>query len=124
LTRVRFVCVQNADGGGALLVAGRGGARNAFGWDLSRRRIHPEVVDTMRELGIDLTGGAPRRLTDGDARWADLVVTMGWGDECPVLPGKRYLDWPLDDPAGRSPEQVRATRDEIARRVDALLEGL
>jgi arsenate reductase len=78
----------------------------------------------MDELGIDLAGAVPRRLTDADAEWADLVVTMGCGDECPVLPGKRYLDWDLDDPAGRSSAEVRAIRDQIGRRVDALLREL
>ncbi len=78
----------------------------------------------MGELGIDLSGRTPHRLDDADMRWADLVVTMGCGDECPYIPGKRYVDWELDDPSGRPPEEVRRIRDEIARRVDALVAEL
>lgn len=78
----------------------------------------------MAELGIDIAGRVPRKLTRADAEWADVVVTMGSGDECPYIPGKRYLDWDLPDPKGRPLEDVRATRDEIARRVDALLAEL
>ncbi len=84
-------------------------------------RIHPEVVEAMNELGIDLSDRRPKPLTTEDAEWADVVVTMGCGDECPYLPGKRYVDWDLPDPKGQSVEAVRATRDEIARRVEALL---
>ena len=86
--------------------------------------VHREVVEAMDEIGIDLSDRVPRRLEPGDVEWADLVVTMGCGDECPVLPGKRYVDWALDDPAGRSSVEVRSIRDEIAQRVDALLQGL
>jgi arsenate reductase len=86
--------------------------------------IHPEVVAAMKELDIDLSAGVPRRLLPEDAEWADVVVTMGCGDECPVLPGKRYVDWALDDPAHRPPEELRGIRDEIVRRVDALLQEL
>jgi arsenate reductase len=86
--------------------------------------VHPEVVAAMGELGIDLSGEMPRLLRPEDVEWADLVVTMGCGDECPLLPGKRYVDWTLDDPVGRPPQEVRRIRDEIARRVDALLQGL
>lgn len=78
----------------------------------------------MAEVGIDLSRAAPRRLETADAEWAEVVVTMGCGDECPVVPGTRYVDWELTDPAGRTPAEVRAIRDEIARRVDALLEEL
>jgi arsenate reductase len=83
-------------------------------------RVHPEVVEAMEELGIDLSGRVPRRLSRDDAEWADVVVTMGCGDECPYIPGKRYLDWDLPDPKGLPLEEVRRIRDEIARRVDAL----
>jgi arsenate reductase len=86
--------------------------------------VHPEVVDAMAELGIDLSGRAPQGLQQADAEWADVVVTMGCGDECPFIPGKRYLDWDLDDPGGRPLEEVRRIRDEIGRRVDALLAEL
>ena len=78
----------------------------------------------MGELGIDVSGRTPHRLDDEDMRWADVVVTMGCGDECPFIPGKRYVDWELDDPSGRPPEDVRRIRDEIARRVDALVTEL
>jgi arsenate reductase (thioredoxin) len=75
----------------------------------------------MRECGIDLADERPRRLERADAEWADVVVTMGCGDECPYIPGKRYVDWELADPAGRPVGEVRALRDAIACRVDALL---
>jgi arsenate reductase (thioredoxin) len=87
-------------------------------------RVHPEVVEVMAELGIELAGRIPRALTRELAERADVVVTMGCGDECPYIPGKRYLDWELEDPKGRPLEEVRATRDEIGRRVEALVAEL
>jgi arsenate reductase len=87
-------------------------------------RVHPEVVEVMGELGIDLDGRRPRELTRELAEWADVVVTMGCGDECPYIPGRRYVDWELQDPAGRPVEEVRATRDEIDRRVRGLVDEL
>jgi protein-tyrosine-phosphatase len=87
-------------------------------------RVHPEVVEVMRELGIDVAHRKPRMLTRELAERADVVVTMGCGDECPFIPGKRYLDWDLPDPKGRPIDEVRATRDEIARRVEGLLADL
>jgi arsenate reductase len=87
-------------------------------------RVHPEVVEAMAELGIDLAGRTPRRLERDQAEWADVVVTMGCGDECPYIPGKRYLDWDLEDPSGQPLEAVRRTRDEIDRRVRALVSEL
>ena len=87
-------------------------------------RVHPEVVTAMRELGIDLAGIRPQRLSDELAARADVVVTMGCGDACPFIPGKRYLDWELPDPRGRPLAEVRATRDEIARRIGALVATL
>jgi protein-tyrosine-phosphatase len=87
-------------------------------------RVHPEVVEAMRELGVDLAGRSPRRLTRAMAEWADLVVTMGCGDECPYVPGTRYVDWDLPDPSGLQLEEVRRVRDEISRRVDALVAEL
>jgi arsenate reductase len=86
--------------------------------------VHPEVVEVMQELGIDLTGHQPQLLTPELAEQADVVVTMGCGDECPYIPGKRYLDWDLADPKGRSISEVRAIRDEIAGRVTRLLAEL
>jgi arsenate reductase len=76
--------------------------------------LHPEVVEAMREIGFDLEGRVPHGLTQEDVEWADLVVTMGCGDACPVLPGKRYLDWNLQDPAGMPIEVVRQIRDRVA----------
>ena len=87
-------------------------------------RVHPEVVEVMREVGIDVTGRVPQKLTTALAERADVVVTMGCGDECPYIPGKRYLDWELDDPTGKPLVEVRNTRDEIARRVRALVAEL
>jgi arsenate reductase len=87
----------------------------------AEQRVHPEVVVAMAEIGYDLSGRTPRQLEPhADAEWADVVVTMGCGDVCPVLPGKSYLDWGLEDPAGQSLERVRELRDEIERRVAEL----
>jgi arsenate reductase len=87
-------------------------------------RVHPEVVQVMRELGIDLSDRRPQRLSVELAEQADVVVTMGCGDACPFIPGKRYIDWELADPKGRPLEEVRATRDDIARRVERLANEL
>jgi arsenate reductase (thioredoxin) len=87
-------------------------------------RIHPEVLEVMRELDIDLSDMTPRRLTLDLAEWAEVLVTMGCGDQCPFVPGVRYIDWELPDPAGRPIAEVRATRDEIARRVQNLVSEL
>jgi arsenate reductase len=86
--------------------------------------VHPEVVDAMRELGVELEGRVPRRLEREDAEWADVVVTMGCGDACPYIPGKRYVDWELPDPAGQGWEEVRRIRDEIDARVRSLADEL
>jgi arsenate reductase (thioredoxin) len=86
--------------------------------------IHGNVVTVMREEGLDLRPRAPRLLTDELAEWADLVVTMGCGDACPVLPGKRYVDWDLPDPAGLRLDEVRAIRDDIKTRVASLVKDL
>jgi arsenate reductase (thioredoxin) len=123
-----FVCLHNAGRSQmsqALferVAAGRHGARSAG--TTPGARVHPEVVAAMGELGIDLAGRVPQALTEADARWADVVVTMGCGDECPYIPGRRYLDWDLPDPKGRPLEEVRATRDEIGRRVEGLVREL
>ena len=125
---VLFVCLHNAGRSQmsqALFeraAAGRHVAASAG--TAPGERVHPEVVTVMGELGIDLAGRRPRRLSAELAQNADIVVTMGCGDECPVVPGKRYLDWDLPDPKGRALQDVRATRDEIARRVDALVAEL
>ena len=87
-------------------------------------QVHPEVVEAMQEVGLDVSDRTPRGLEQADAEWADVVVTMGCGDECPFIPGKRYIDWDLEDPGGRPLEEVRRIRDEIGRRVDGLLAEL
>jgi arsenate reductase (thioredoxin) len=89
------------------------------------RELHPEVVEVMAEAGHDLSGRTPRQLDpEADTAWADVVVTMGCGDVCPVLPGKRYVDWGLEDPLGQPLERVREIRDEIERRVADLAREL
>jgi arsenate reductase len=84
-------------------------------------RVHPRVIDAMRELDIDLADRRPQALTHELAEQADVVVTMGCGDECPYIPGRRYIDWDLQDPAGLPLDEVRALRDDIARRVNELV---
>jgi protein-tyrosine-phosphatase len=86
--------------------------------------VHPEVIQVMAELGIDLADRRPRGLTQELAEQADVVVTMGCGDACPYIPGKRYVDWDLSDPKGRPIDEVRATRDDIAKRVERLVREL
>jgi arsenate reductase len=86
-------------------------------------RVHPEVVAAMREVGIDLAAETPKRLTEELARTAALLVTMGCGEACPVVPGLRRDDWPLDDPKGQPVARVREIRDEIRRRVSALVDA-
>ena len=128
MTHVLFVCLHNAGRSQmsqALFekaVEGRHGARSAG--TTPGVRVHPEVVEVMNEVGIDLSDRTPRGLTTGDAEWADVVVTMGCGDECPFVPGTRYVDWDLPDPKGQPIETVRGIRDEIATRVRALAEEL
>jgi arsenate reductase len=128
MARALFVCLHNAGRSQisealfARAAEGRHEARSAG--TTPADRVHPEVVEAMEELGIDLSGRRPRRLSREDAEWADVVVTMGCGDECPYIPGKRYLDWDLADPKGQPLEAVRATREEIERRVRALVEEL
>jgi arsenate reductase (thioredoxin) len=123
-----FVCLHNAGRSQmsqALferVSAGRHGARSAG--TTPGERVHPEVVEAMSELEIDLSDRLPKLLTTEDAEWADVVVTMGCGDECPYIPGRRYIDWDLPDPKGQPVAAVRATRDEIARRVEALVREL
>jgi arsenate reductase len=126
--RVLFVCLHNAGRSQmseALFsrVAGEAHEARSAGTEPAQR-VHPEVVEVMAEVGIDLSARTPRLLRRSDAEWADVVVTTGCGDSCPYIPGKRYVDWELDDPAGRSLEEVRATREEIGRRVSALAEQL
>jgi arsenate reductase len=128
VTKVLFVCVQNAGRSqiaAALFERAAGGRHEArSAGSRPAGRVHPEVVEAMRELGVDLAGRTPQRLERSDLEWADHVVTMGCGDECPVLPGRRYQDWELPDPAGRPLGEVREIRDEIAERVEKLTEQL
>jgi arsenate reductase (thioredoxin) len=121
LPRVFFVCVQNAGRSqlAQALYERRGGEARSAG-SKPADRVHPEVVETLAEIGIDISGRQPRGLATDDAEWADVVVTMGCGDACPVLPGKRYVDWELPDPSEMSLDQVRALRDEVERRVAEL----
>jgi arsenate reductase (thioredoxin) len=125
---VLFVCVHNAGRSqmaAALLErhgAGRVTVRSA-GSDPADD-LNPAVVAAMHEVGIDIRDRRPRRLADEDVREADVVVTMGCGDACPVYPGKQYEDWALDDPAGKSLDEVRPIRDEIDRRVRELVTRL
>jgi len=128
MARVLFVCLHNAGRSQmseALFMRVAAGCHEARSAGTTPgERVHPEVVEAMRELGVDLVDRTPRKLTTADAEWADLVVTMGCGDECPYIPGTRYLDWDLEDPKGRPIEEVRATREEIERRVVELLDEL
>lgn len=118
---VLFVCLQNAGRSqmAQALYEVRGGSARSAG-SAPAEAVHPAVVEAMREQGVDLASRTPRGLDRADVEWADLVVTMGCGDACPVLPGKRYVDWDLPDPAGRPLDEVRELRDEIERRVAGL----
>ena len=125
---VLFLCVHNA--GRSQMAAGfarhLGGERVRV-WSAGSEpgeRINPVAVEAMAEVGIDIAGAVPARLEDAAVESADYIVTMGCGDACPVLPGREYLDWALDDPAGQALPVVRAIRDDIERRVRALLEAL
>jgi arsenate reductase len=128
MAHVLFVCLHNAGRSQmaqALFEHASAGAHTAESAGTTpAARIHPEVVEVMRELGIDLSDRRPKLLTAAMAERADLVVTMGCGDRCPYIPGRRYLDWGLPDPSGRPIEQVRAIRDEIAQRTRQLLAQL
>ena len=122
---VLFLCVHNAGRSqmAAAVLAERAEHRivvHSAGSDPGEA-LNPAVVAAMAEWDIDISAARPTRLTDDMARTADVIVTMGCGDACPVYPGKRYIDWELPDPAGKPLDEVRAIRDEIAARVDALL---
>jgi arsenate reductase (thioredoxin) len=128
MSTVLFVCRQNAGRSQmsqALFERAAGGRHRALSAGTSpAAHVHPEVVEVMRELGVDLSARIPQVLTRELAQEADLVVTMGCGDECPFIPGKRYIDWDLADPSGRPLGEVRAIRDDIADRVRALVDEL
>ena len=125
---VLFVCVHNA---GRSQMAAALLARHAKGrvdvlsaGSAPADEVNPAVVEAMAEIGIDVSGEVPKKVRDEDVRAADVVITMGCGDACPVYPGKRYLDWELPDPSGRTVEEVRPIRDAIDGQVRALLEDL
>jgi arsenate reductase len=125
--RVLFLCIGNAGRSqmAQAFLERRGGHEVRSAGSRAEATLHPEVVDAMAELGYDLSGRSPRQLEpEADAAWADVVVTMGCGDACPYIPGKRYLDWELTDPKGLPVEAVRAIRDDIAGRVEALVAEL
>ena len=127
-TNVLFLCVHNA--GRSQMALGwfrhLAGDR-ATAWSAGSEpadRVNPVAIEAMAEVGIDITGEHPQRWTEAGLAEADVVVTMGCGDTCPYVPGTRYVDWPLDDPAGQGIDAVRPIRDEIERRVRDLLASL
>jgi arsenate reductase (thioredoxin) len=128
VARVLFVCVQNAGRSqiSAALFERAAGERHEArsAGTHPAGQVNPVVVEAMAELGIDISARVPQRLEREQAEWADIVVTMGCGDECPYIPGKRYLDWELRDPKGLPLAEIRAIRDDIAERVDGLLAEL
>jgi arsenate reductase len=125
---VLFVCVQNAGRSQiaeALFRAAAGGRHEArSAGSAPAEHVHPEVVEALGEVGVDVADRVPRGLEAADSEWADVVVTMGCGDACPVLPGKSYLDWQLEDPAGKGIDTARGLRDEIDDLVGDLVRSL
>ena len=125
---VLFVCVHNA--GRSQMAAAlldhhaRGRVRVRSAGSAPAATVNPAVVEVMGELGLDISKEFPKPLTDEGVRAADVVITMGCGDACPFYPGKRYLDWELEDPAGKGVNDVRPIRDEIDRRIKGLLDEL
>jgi arsenate reductase (thioredoxin) len=128
VARVLFVCVQNAGRSQmskALFERAAAGRHSALSAGTSPAdAVHPEVVDAMQEVGVDLSSATPQPLTQELVEWAEVVVTMGCGDACPYIPGKRYVEWELPDPAGVEPADVRRLRAEIDGRVRALADEL
>jgi arsenate reductase (thioredoxin) len=128
MAKVLFVCLHNAGRSQmsqalfARAASGRHEARSAG--TTPGEHVHPSVVTAMREVGIDLSGITPVKLSDELGRWADVVVTMGCGDSCPVIPGKRYIDWELPDPKDMPVEKVRDLREDIELRVNDLVQTL
>jgi protein-tyrosine-phosphatase len=126
--QVLFVCVHNAGRSqmAAALLAhhARGAVEVRSAGSEPADRVNPAVRQVMAEIGIDLSAEQPKRLTTDAVEASDVVITMGCGDACPVFPGKRYLDWELPDPAGRTAEEIRPIRDDIDARVQALLTEL
>ena len=128
MAHVLFVCLHNAGRSQmsqALFERDSSGRHSAGSAGTEpAAHVHPEVVEAMKEVGIDLGGARPKPLTPELAEQADVIVTMGCGDQCPYVPGKRYLDWDLPDPKGRPIDEVRAIREEIARRVSEFVAEL
>lgn len=128
MSKVLFVCLHNAGRSQmsqALFERAAGDRHEARSAGTEpATRIHPSVVTVMREEGIDLSRRVPQQLTDELARWADVVITMGCGDACPVIPGKRYIDWDLRDPKDLPVDAVRAIRNDIESRVIDLVKDL
>ena len=128
MAHVLFLCHQNAGRSQmsqALFEKAAGGRHSSdSAGTRPANRVHPQVVEVMDEAGIDLSGHIPRKLGREAVERADVVVTMGCGDECPYVPGKRYLDWDLPDPSNRPVDEVRDIRDEIARRIIGLIRDL
>lgn len=127
VVNVLFLCIGNAGRSqmAHAFLERAGGHEVRSAGSRAEPRLHPEVVEAMSEIGFDLSRRIPRQLDpEADAAWADVVVTMGCGDVCPVLPGKTYVDWNLEDPAGQSLERVRELRDEIEQRVSDLVREL
>ena len=118
---VYFVCIGNAGRSQmAQAFAEQAGLNARSAGSHPEHELHPQVIAAMDEVGLDLRGRSPKGITEEDVRWADVVVTMGCGDACPVFPGKRYEDWQLLDPIGLPIAEVRPIRDDIERRVRAL----
>ena len=128
MATILFVCLHNAGRSQmsqALFERAVTGGRTALSAGTTpAERVHPEVIKVMSEIGIDLSDRQPQLLTTELAEQADVVVTMGCGDACPYIPGKRYIDWELPDPKGLPISEVRAIRDDIARRVEELVADL
>ena len=128
MSRVLFVCKQNAGrsqmSDALFQQAAQGRHESRSAGTRPAEQVHPVVADAMREVAIDIAGNRPQKLTDDLGQWADVVVTMGCGDECPYIPGKQYIDWDLTDPADRSLADVRAIRDDIQARVIDLVRDL
>jgi arsenate reductase len=126
--KVLFVCLHNAGRSQisqALFERYAGGRHEAQSAGTTPGdRVHPNVVAVMKEEGVDLSDSKPRLLTDDLARWADIVITMGCGDACPVIPGKRYIDWELRDPKDLSVDEVREIKEDIKNRVTNLVKDL
>ncbi|EFQ83241.1 low molecular weight phosphotyrosine protein phosphatase [Aeromicrobium marinum DSM 15272] len=125
---VLFVCVHNAGrsqmAAGFLSTLSEGAVEVRSAGSMPGEQINPVAVAAMAEVGIDIAGEQPKKLTEQAVLESDVVITMGCGDECPYFPGKRYEDWVLDDPAGQGIESVRPIRDEIRTRIEALLASL